>query len=252
MRWYKKLLIIVAVIAGLTLFVFFGLRITTVKVEGTKIYSEQEIKQSVFARRFSDNALIFSIYRRMYGINKLPFVEDIEVSYEGMHTVKLHVYDKTISGCIRYMGQYVYFDKDGTVLQSMKEKKEDVPVVTGIRFGTFTVGEAFQVKEKSLFKTIMNLSQLIGHYNIPVKRIHVADDRIQLYSGDIRVDLGKKEMYDDEMSALSSVLETARREKLKGTIDMRNFKSGDKIILKTSKSKSKKSQKSNKKDSEKL
>ena len=65
MRWYKKLLIIVAVIAGLTLFVFFGLRITTVKVEGTKIYSEQEIKQSVFARRFSDNALIFSIYRRM-------------------------------------------------------------------------------------------------------------------------------------------------------------------------------------------
>lgn len=248
MRWYKKLLAVAAVSAAILLFIFFGLRITTVRVEGTKIYSEEEIRQSVFSRKFSDNALLFSVYRRVYGVNKLPFVEDIEVSYEGMHTVKLHVYDKTISGCIRYMGQYVYFDKDGIVLQSMKEKKDEVPVVTGIRFGTFTVGEAFQVKEKSLFKTIMNVSQLIGHYDISVKRIHVAEDSVVLYAGDIRVQLGKKELYDDEVSALSSVLETAQKEKLKGTIDMTNFVSGDKIILKTPSKTVKKNKKEQKKE----
>lgn len=247
MRWYKKLLAVAAVLAAILLFIFFGLRITTVRVEGTKIYSEEEIRQSVFSRKFSDNALLFSVYRRVYGVNKLPFVEDIEVSYEGMHTVKLHVYDKTISGCIRYMGQYVYFDKDGIVLQSMKEKKDEVPVVTGIRFGTFTVGEAFQVKEKSLFKTIMNLSQLIGHYDISVKRIHVEEDSVVLYAGDIKVQLGKKELYDDEVSALSSVLETAQKEKLKGTIDMTNFASGDKIILKTPAKTGKKNKKEQKK-----
>lgn len=243
MRWYKKLLIVLAIILLIVLFIFFGLKINTVKVEGTQSYSEEEIKQSVFTRKFSDNILFFSIYNRIFGINKLPFVEDIEVSYDNMHTVTLHVYDKTISGCIHYMGQYVYFDKDGIVLQSMKEKKDGVPVVTGITFGTFTVGEAFHVKDNSLFATIMNLSQLINHYDISVKRIHISEGEVSLYSGDIVVMLGKKEMYDDEMSALSSVLETAEKEGLEGTINMESFESGDKIILKSSDTQTKKKKK---------
>ena len=201
MRWYSKLLIVLGGLSVVCLFIFFGLRIEHVKVEGTQIYSEDEIKQSVFTRKYSDNELFFMIYEKLYGINKLPFVEDIEVSYENRNTVTLRVYDKTISGCIKYMGQYVYFDRDGTVLQSLGEKKEGVPVVTGISFGKFTVGEVFQVKDESLFSTIMNLSQLITHYDIPVDRIHVEDKKVLIYSGGIKVVLGKKTMYDDEMSA---------------------------------------------------
>ncbi len=240
MRWYHKFLALAGVISAVLLFIFFGLKIDTVKVEGTQAYSDEEIRQAVFTRRFSDNELFFEIYRKIYGINKLPLIEDIEVTYENMHTVLLHVYDKAISGCIRYMGQYVYFDKDGIVLQSTEEKKEGVPVVTGIQFGTFTVGEAFNVKDNSLFAAIMNLSQLIAHYGIEVNRIHVTDGAVALYSGDILVMLGKKEMYDDEMSALSSVLETTKKERLSGTIHMENFREGDKIILKSKMEKKKK------------
>ena len=234
MRWYKKLLLIMAVILGGACFIFFGLKIDTVKVEGTEIYEEEEIKKSVFTRRFSDNILFFSLYNKFLGINKLPFVEDIEVNYENLHTVNLHVYDKTVSGCINYMGQYIYFDRDGVVLQSMQEKKEGIPVVTGIHFVAFAVGEAFDVKDSSLFATIMNLSQLISHYKISVKRIHVSGKEVVLYSGDIVIMLGKKEMYDDEMSALSSVLETAKEKGLHGTIDMKSFQAGDRIILNSS------------------
>lgn len=233
MSWYKKLLIVFALIGLLAVFIFFGLKIETVHVEGTQIYSEKEIKESVFTRKFSDNELFFAIYHKIFGINKLPFVEDIEVSYDDRNTVTLHVYDKTISGCIRYMGQYVYFDKDGIVLQSMAEKKEGVPVVTGIRFGTFTMGEAFNVKDSSLFSTIMNLSQLILHYKMDIDRIHLEEDEILLYMGDITITLEKKEMYDDEMADLSGVLEKAKEEKLSGSIDMRNYQPGDKIIFKT-------------------
>jgi len=240
MRWYHKIFVVVGILLVIVLFIFFGLKIDTVKIEGTQAYSEEEIRQAVFTRKFSDNELFFEVYRKIYGINKLPLIEDIEVTYENMHTVTLHVYDKAISGCIRYMGQYVYFDKDGFVLQSTDQKKEGVPVVTGIQFGTFTVGEVFHVRDHGLFAAIMNLSQLISHYGIEVSRIHVTDGAVALYSGDILVMLGKKEMYDDEMSALSSVLETTKKEKLSGTIHMENFKEGDKIILKSKTVKKKK------------
>lgn len=240
MRWFKKFLLIIAIILGVACFIFFGLKIDTVKVEGTEIYSEEEIKNSVFTRKYSDNLLFFSLYNKFFGINKLPFVEDIDVSCENLHTVKLHVYDKAISGCINYMGQYIYFDRDGVVLQSMQEKKKGVPVVTGINFVAFAVGEAFDVKDSSLFATIMNLSQLISHYQISAKRIHVSDRDVVLYSGNIEIMLGKKEMYDDEMSALSSVLKTATEKGLKGTIDMKNFHEGDRIILNNEKKSKKK------------
>lgn len=245
MRWYHKILIGLGVVLILFLLLFFGLKIEKVNVEGTKIYSAEEIRQSVFSRKYSDNELIFAIYEKIYGINKLPFVEEIEVTFENRNTVTLHVYDKTISGCIQYMGQYVYFDKDGTVLQSMKEKKKGVPVVTGIRFGTFTVGDKFDVKDDSLFSTIMNLSQLIAHYDITVDRLHVEEKKMYLYSGGIKVMLKKKTLYDDEMSALSSVLDTTAAKNFEGTIDMQNYKVGDKIALKlnTKKEKQKKSTK---------
>ena len=244
MRWYKKVLIILAASGLLALFIFFGLRITTVEVQGSKIYSQKEIKDSVFTRKYADNELFFWIYNKLFGINKLPFVEDIEVEYNGWHKVTLQVYDKTISGCIKYMGQYVYFDKDGIVLQSMTTRREEVPVVTGIRFGTFSIGKAFNVKDSSLFETIMNLSQLIAHYKIKVERIHVEQNRMVLFTGNVKVYLAKKSIYDDELSALSSVLQTVEEKNLSGTINMEGFKRGDKIILKQPVKKSAKKKKS--------
>ncbi len=237
MRWYKKIFLILGILAVFALFVIFGMRIQRVNVEGSEIYSAEEIKQSVFSRKYSDNGLIFAIYNKLYGMNKLPFVEDIEVRYDNLNTVTLHVYDKTISGCIHYMGQYIYFDKDGIVLQSMQQKRKGVPVVTGIQFGTFTIGEKFQVKDGSLFQSLMNLSQQISHLKIDVERIHVEQDDIKLFSGNIQVVLGKKERYDEEMPALADILETAKREKLSGTINMEGFQTGDKVILKPDKKK---------------
>ena len=177
--------------------------------------------------------MVFRVYNKLYGINKLPFVEDIDVKYESHDTVVLHIYDKKISGCIKYMGQYVYFDKDGIVLQSLSEHKKDVPMVTGIKFGKFSIGKAFSVKDEKLFSKIMNISQLISHYKINVSRIHSSSDGIMLYSGKVRVFLGKKDMYDDELAALSDVLKTTAKRNLKGSIDMSDYHSGDKIILKT-------------------
>ncbi len=233
MKKFKKILAALALLAAGTAALYFGFHIDSVKVEGTEIYTKDEIQRSVFARKFSDNEIMFMIYNKLFGINKLPFVEDIEVVYESRDTVLLRVYDRTISGCIKYMGQFVYFDRDGRVLQSLPERRKGVPIVTGINFKDFTIGEKFQVDKDDgrLFNAIMNVSQLIGHYGIDVKRIHVNDGEITIYSGNVQVYLGKKEMYNDQLAALSSVLKTANDKKLSGVINMENYEFNDNIIL---------------------
>ena len=232
----KHIKIIGGVILGLFLIiagVFWFLRITDVKVEGGEIYSDQEVISSAMSDKYSYHTLYFLAKSKLGHVSCLPFVQEIDVEWKSPSAVVLHVYDKTISGCVKYMGQYIYFDKDGVVLQSLAEPMDGVPVVTGIKFGKFTLNEAFEVKDASLFETIMNLSRLIKHYKVQVDQIKFDGKNVTLYSGKVEVYLGQKDFYDDDMAALASVLKKTNKKGLAGTINMENFNSGDRIILKT-------------------
>lgn len=213
--------------------VFWFLRITDIKVEGGEIYSDQEIISSAMSDKYAYHTLFFLAKSKLGHISCLPFVQEIDVEWKSPSAIVLHVFDKTISGCVKYMGQYIYFDKDGVVLQSMTEPMDGVPVVTGIKFGKFTLNEAFEVKDDSLFETIMNLSRLIKHYKVQVDQVKIEGKNVTLYSGQVEVYLGQKDFYDDDMAALASVLKKTNKKGLAGTINMENFNSGDRIILKT-------------------
>lgn len=234
MKVLKRILIGILLLVFMVFLCYFIFHLDTVKVEGTEYYSEEEIKQAVFTRDYSDNEIMFFIYSKIYGISTLPFVEEIEAEYHNPRSMTLHVYDKTISGCIQYMGQYVYFDKDGIVLQTLPEQIEGVPVVMGINFGNFTVGKPFDVEDDSVFDSIMNVSQQIGHYGMQIDQIKITDGAIRLISDSLQIDLGKKEHYDDEMAELAGVMEEAAKQNLtlKGSIDLKNYKEGDNIIVK--------------------
>lgn len=243
MKVLKRILIGIVSIAAAVFLCYFIFHLDTVKVDGTEYYTDEEIKNAVFVRDFSDNEIMFFIYDKLFGINTLPFVEEIEAEYHNPRSMTLHVYDKKISGCINYLGQYVYFDKDGIVLQTIPEQIEGIPVVTGINFGNFTVGQPFQVADDSVFDSIMNVSQQISHYSIPVDEIKVSDGAIRLVIASLKVDLGKKKRYDDALADLAGVIEKAQQEniKLTGIINMENYQSGDRIVVKPSeKKKSKK------------
>ena len=213
--------------------VFWFLRISEVKVEGGEIYSDQEIISSAMSDKYAYHTLYFLAKSKLGHVPCLPFVQEIDVEWKSPSAIVLHVYDKTVSGCVKYMGQYIYFDKDGVVLQSLTEPMDGVPVVTGIKFGKFTLNEAFEVKDASLFETIMNLSRLIKHYKVQVDQIRFDGKNVTLYSGKVEVYLGQKDFYDDDMAALASVLKKTNKKGLAGTINMENFNSGDRIILKT-------------------
>ena len=66
-----------------------------------------------------------------------------------------------------------------------------------------------------------------------VDQIKFDGRNVTLYSGKVEVYLGQKDFYDDDMAALASVLKKTRKKDLAGTINMENFTSGDRIILKT-------------------
>ena len=50
--------------------------------------------------------------------------------------MEIIIYEKSIVGYVSYMSSYMYFDKDGIVVESSSSQLDGVPWVTGLDFGT--------------------------------------------------------------------------------------------------------------------
>ncbi len=108
--------------------------ITTVYVEGNIHYTNEEIMDMVMGGRYGDNSLFLSMKYRDKGIDNIPFIQTMDVSIEAKDTVRITVYEKALAGYVFYLGRYVYFDKDGIVVETSEEKTAGIPQVTGLSF----------------------------------------------------------------------------------------------------------------------
>lgn len=221
---------------GIMILLIFLFRVTEITVEGNTFFSEEVVAQEVCSTFLDKNTISAFIKNHLGFTKKVPYVREYEITYPGIHQIHIKLYEKKIVAGIAYMSQYVYFDKDGTVLKSTNEKIPEIPLFETKTMTTFTLYEKVQMEDEELLGQIMNLSQLFQHYNVSWDAV-VFDTKnaAYLYTGDIRVSLGKKTAYDEEISAVSSVLKTAEEKKLAGEIDMTNYQFGADIILKKNK-----------------
>ena len=105
---------------------------------------------------------------------------------------------------ISYNNQYIYFDKDGMVLKSTSKSVSDIPLFETKTMTTFTMYEKVQMENEELLSQILNLANLFSHYQIKWDKVEMNEkDEAVLYSGKVKVLLGKKDNYDEQVSALA-------------------------------------------------
>ena len=122
------------ILAGGYLYIINNYKVTTVYVDGSIHYTNEEIMEMVMGGRFGNNSLFLSLKYRDKGIEGVPFVETMDVDIEAKDTIRITVYEKALAGYVRYLGRYVYFDKDGIVVETSMEETAGIPQVTGLSF----------------------------------------------------------------------------------------------------------------------
>ena len=120
-RPHIKLWIAAAVllVAGI---LFFSFNVTTVHVTGTTRYTDEEMTKMLFKKRWDTNSIYCYFKDRFAKHQQIPFVEDYKLEFQGPSTVEVIVYEKSVVGYVSYMGSYMYFDKDGIIVESANEK----------------------------------------------------------------------------------------------------------------------------------
>lgn len=231
LRKNRKWLILAAVLIVLVLCIFL-FRVKKVTVEGNTFYNETQMAEMFQSNILEKNLLTFWLLDKLSLTPDLAFIREYEVTYPSMNEVHIKLYEKTIVAGIAYINQYIYFDKDGMVLQSTDKPVKGIPLFETKNLTTFTLYAKVQMEDDELLTQILNLSNLFQHYGITWDKVQFNEkNEAFLYSGNIKVNLGKRENYDEQMSALSSVLKQALQKKMAGEIDLADYMVKGTVIL---------------------
>lgn len=228
MKRFKIITFLIIILAASLLILFFlkNTKLENVYVLGATHYSETEIKDMFLDKSTDTYTPLAYIRYRLFKQKEIPFVEYIEMEMNDKNTLSLYVYEKSISACIETMGGYLYFDKDGVIVESTKERLEDIAVIKGLKYKKLVMNEAFEVQDSSLFRTVNEMCLLIRKNKLPVDVIEFTSDyKVTMYIDDTVVKLGKKENYDLELNELGNILEALEGRKV--VLNMENFENSD-------------------------
>ena len=213
---------IAAAVLFAAVIVLLSFNVKTVTVTGNSRYSEEEITEMLFSRRWDYNSIYCYLKDRLKEHQQIPFVEDYKLVFQGPSKVEVIVYEKSMVGYVSYMGSYMYFDKDGIIVESANEKLEGVPWITGLDFGQIVLHQPLPVEHKKIFEEILNLTQLLSGYELQVDKIQYnSRQEVTLYMDEIEVVLGDNSNINGKISELSDMM--PQLEGLSGTLYLDSY-----------------------------
>lgn len=193
-----------------------------VDISGNQHYTEDEIKRLVMDGRYGNNTIYLYLKYNKKTVNNIPFIQRMDVEILSPNHVKIDVYEKALAGYIEYLGHYLYFDRDGIVVESATKQIEGIPFVTGLNFDHVVLHEKLPVGNETVFSSILTITQLLMKYNIPTDKIYFdGSEDITLYFGDARIFIGSMKYIDEKINELSLLL--PKLEGYKGVLHMENY-----------------------------
>ncbi|MDD3368059.1 MAG: cell division protein FtsQ/DivIB [Lachnospiraceae bacterium] len=225
---HKKIilvLILVILIAGLGcagIFIQAYFKVKNVYVEGNVHYTSDEIMEYVMTGPLGHNSLYLSLKYKNKGVEGVPFVETMDVSILSADTIRISVYEKSLAGYVQYLDNYMYFDKDGVIVESSKVKTAGIPQVTGLQFNHVVLYQPLPVDDTDIFQRILVTTQLLNKYELTADKIYFKSDyEMSIYFGDVRVIIGTDSNVDEKIMLLQSIL--GDLEGQNGTLDLSEY-----------------------------
>jgi len=213
---FLKIIVFAGIPAAIFMYYF---QLKNITVTGSSRYTEEQITAKLLNSKADTNTIIFYLKYKYFVDVKIPFVEKMSFELVDNNSVNIKVYDKRIIGCIEFMGDYFYFDKDGIIVESTSKRIDDIPLVKGLKYHKIVLNEKLEVQKEELFDVILNLTQQIEKYGLNVDTIIFNNNyEVTLNCGDIKAMLGKRDTYDEILAKLKNIMAEIEGRKL--TIDM--------------------------------
>jgi len=203
--------------------------INTIDIEGNLYYNNEEIMhQAEIAKKM--HILKINKKRSINELQKLPYIHIAEVDVQYPNTVKIKLVERKAIGYVPFSGTYLSIDKMGQVLDQRESKDlSDLPVVEGLKFDKFTLGEPLDVENEDSIMVIIEMTTLMEKYNLLDKAVKIDVEnlgRIRLYINSLDVIIGEMSDLDKKMQWLCEIMDQYKM----GVLDLSNIDKGQAVM----------------------
>ena len=202
-------IVIILLIAGLSAFSYVAhtYTITNVYVDGNVHYTDEQIMNMIMTDKLDKNSLYLSLKYRDKEVTGIPFIEKMDVEIMSPDTIRINVYEKAIAGYVKYLDRFIFFDRDGVVVETSEEPSDDVPLVLGLSFDYVVLHERLPVENDNVFSEVLDITQLLKKYDLSADKIFFDSDyHIYVYFENVEVSLGTNDNIDEKVIQLQYIL----------------------------------------------
>lgn len=216
------ILILLAILSGAAYYLLLTRTVKTVYVEGNVHYSQEEIQEMVMDGFWGHNSIYLSLAYKDKHVSDIPFVAAIDVKVMSPDTVKIVVYEKTLAGYVEYLNRYLYFDKEGVVVEISEIKTQGIPQITGLTFDHVLLNEPLPVENPEVFNQVLSMTKTLKKYELSADRIYFNSQMdMTIYFGNIRVPFGSDKLIDEKIMLLQTLL--PQIEGKSGVLNLENY-----------------------------
>jgi len=220
-----------------------------VEIVGSKRYTSEDIKKMI---RFEDRIklLNFVMYSDIKKLKEESYFESVKVTMRFPNEYKIKVQERRPRAYIPYptapvlkivedrktiktaenTGVYLYVDREGRVLEANTKLLYNIPIISGVCFTEFKLGEKLDFEKSSKMQVINRLSDIVEKYQEDdiIKNGLVFDltelNNIKLYLLDpsIEVLYGKSEHDNQKIIKMIEIVKKIPKS-FRGTLDMRDI-----------------------------
>ena len=226
----KVTVIIIFVLILVAVGIVMASELREVKVKGNIYYTDDRLKNELKRFYVKGNTILTYLRLKYDKSITIPFVDEIDVDFTGLHSIVVDATEKEVVGCLPFMGEFICVDKDGIMVGSISKEKDNIPVVTGISYDTAVFNKPISAKNAEVFELTLNITQLIKKYALEINKIEFSDNlSIKLYEKDVKILLGRKKHFDEQISNLVEILPKTKG--MKGTLHMEDFSETNKRVI---------------------
>ena len=147
-QWPGSFLGILLLLAALV----FAVRIKEIEVTGNSHYTKEQVIDLVLGGKMVQKIRRSVITRTgSRSIKSIPFIEEYKIEFKSPTKIEIVVFEKSVVGYVSYMSSYMYFDKDGIIVESSVEQLPGVPWITGLDFGHIILHQPLPVADPDTF-----------------------------------------------------------------------------------------------------
>ena len=174
--------------------------------------------------KIDENTNIFTVtkWKLTDNLKESPYIESVEIKKELPSRVCINIVERRVRGYVPYMGSYLYIDESGRILEVADFFTEALPIVQGLEFKSFQLGEKIDADNAEALDVVVVISQIMTKYELldMIVTINVSDlNNIVARINKVDVNLGTVSDCDEKIRTMAAIVREIPKDDI-GTLDL--------------------------------